>query len=112
MSWAVRAGHDRLAEFETGLQKVFDTGAALGVCQFDKRLFAPGVLADLLRLHTGPTTTCCSETALLRIRRTFASRRDPGRGRDRRDVLGRPGPPAGRGGPDRLPAIFTSISTA
>lgn len=71
MSWAVRAGHKRLAEFESGLQKVFDTGTALGVCQFDKRLFAPGVLADLLRLHRPDDHDLMLETGLLRIRRTF-----------------------------------------
>nr|WP_062330322.1 MEDS domain-containing protein [Herbidospora sakaeratensis] len=70
MSWAVRVGTDRLAEFETGIQEVYDTGTALGVCQFDKRLFAPGVLADLLRLHRPDDGDLLLETALLRIRRT------------------------------------------
>ncbi|WP_066361925.1 MEDS domain-containing protein [Herbidospora mongoliensis] len=71
MSWAVRAGHDRLAEFESGLQKVFDTGTALGVCQFDKRLFGAEALADLLRLHRPDDHDLLLETGLLRIRRTF-----------------------------------------
>ncbi|NAS21058.1 STAS domain-containing protein [Herbidospora sp. NEAU-GS84] len=72
MSWAVRVGTDRLAEFEAGIQRVYDTGAALGVCQFDKRLFAPGLLADLLRHHRADDGDLLLETALLRIRRTFA----------------------------------------
>ncbi|GAB1817597.1 MEDS domain-containing protein [Herbidospora sp. RD11066] len=71
MSWAVRAGHERLAAFESGLQRVFDTGTALGVCQFDKRLFGPGELADLLRLHRADDHDLLLQTALLRIRRTF-----------------------------------------
>ncbi|WP_239116387.1 MEDS domain-containing protein [Planotetraspora phitsanulokensis] len=75
MSWAVREGTETLTAFETQVQAVFDSGLAMGVCQYDRRVFPPVTLSELQRLHTGTDVDLEFDGALLRIRR---SARPPG----------------------------------
>ncbi|WP_370019034.1 MEDS domain-containing protein [Planotetraspora sp. GP83] len=70
MSWAVREGTARLAAYETKVQSLFDTGLAMGICQYDRRLFQPVVLAELQRIHQGRDMDLEFDGALMRIRRT------------------------------------------
>ncbi|WP_239104059.1 MEDS domain-containing protein [Microbispora corallina] len=70
MSWGLREGADRLADFESRVHGLFSTGTALGLCQYDRRLFPPVVLSDLYRIHQEPDSDLEFDGALLRIRRT------------------------------------------
>ncbi|GII54121.1 hypothetical protein Pth03_25100 [Planotetraspora thailandica] len=69
MSWAVREGTQSLTDFETKIQALFDSGVAMGVCQYDRRLFPPAALSELLRMHRAADVTLEFDGALLRIRR-------------------------------------------
>jgi anti-anti-sigma factor len=70
MSWAVREGTDSLTAFETKVQAVFDSGVAMGICQYDRRVFPPVTLSELQRLHGGTDVDLEFDGALLRIRRS------------------------------------------
>lgn len=53
MTWALRGlpGSDRLIEYETRLNRFFPGSRCLGICQYDRRRFAPEILLDILRTH-------------------------------------------------------------
>lgn len=53
MSWALRGlpGSERLIEYENSLNEFFHNNRILGICQYDRRLFAPDVLLDVLKTH-------------------------------------------------------------
>jgi anti-anti-sigma factor len=70
MSWAVREGTASLTDFETKIQALFDSGVAMGVCQYDRRLFPPVTLTELQRMHRAADVRLEFDGALLRIRRT------------------------------------------
>ncbi len=55
MSWASRAlpGSERLIEYEAKLNQFFRLGKCYGLCQYERRLFGPDVLLDVLRTHPG-----------------------------------------------------------
>ncbi|MEW9533643.1 MEDS domain-containing protein [Microbispora sp. NPDC049125] len=70
MSWGVREGTERLVAFETKVHSLYDSGMAMGVCQYDRRLFDPVVLAEIQRIHQEADTDLEFAGAFLRIHRT------------------------------------------
>ncbi|MEV6867741.1 MEDS domain-containing protein [Streptosporangium subroseum] len=51
MSCALRSGPERLAEYESRIKPILETGTAMAVCQYDRRLFAPEQLPRLRGVH-------------------------------------------------------------
>jgi PAS domain S-box-containing protein len=53
MSWALRGlpGSERLIEYEAQLNELFPGSNCIGVCQYDRRLFPPTMLIDVLTTH-------------------------------------------------------------
>jgi DNA-binding CsgD family transcriptional regulator len=53
MSWALRGllGSQRLIEYETRVNEVFRGGSCLAICQYDRRVFGPALLLDVLCTH-------------------------------------------------------------
>ncbi len=53
MSWALRGlpGSERLMEYEAMLNHFFPGSACLAVCQYDRRLFGPDILLDVITTH-------------------------------------------------------------
>jgi PAS domain S-box-containing protein len=53
MSWALRGlpGYEPLIEYEARLNSFFPGSKCLAICQYDRRLFEPGMLLDVLRTH-------------------------------------------------------------
>ena len=53
MTWALKGlpGSERLMEYEAKLNEFFPKSKCLGVCQYDKRRFAPEILLDVLSTH-------------------------------------------------------------
>jgi two-component sensor histidine kinase len=53
MTWVLRGppGAERLIEYEVLLNKFFPGSRCLGLCQYDRRRFAPEFLLDVLRAH-------------------------------------------------------------
>ncbi|MFP4058258.1 MAG: MEDS domain-containing protein [Candidatus Brocadiia bacterium] len=53
MSWALRGatGSERLIEYEAKLNHFLPTSRCLAICQYDRRLFEPKLLLDVLRTH-------------------------------------------------------------
>lgn len=53
MSWVLRGlpGSERLIEYESKLNDFFPGSACLAICQYDRRLFAPSLLLDVLSTH-------------------------------------------------------------
>jgi anti-anti-sigma factor len=54
MAWARRGlpGSERLPDYERRIQAIYDTGAATGICQFDRRIFGAET-GKWVRLHQG-----------------------------------------------------------
>ncbi|NIR16924.1 MAG: histidine kinase, partial [Desulfobacterales bacterium] len=50
MSWALKAppGSERLIKYEAKLNEFFPGSKCIGICQYDKRLFPPALLMDVL----------------------------------------------------------------
>ena len=53
MGWALKAppGSERLIEYEAKLNEFFPGSKCIGICQYDKRLFPPALLMDVLATH-------------------------------------------------------------
>jgi signal transduction histidine kinase len=53
MTWVLRgaSGSDRLIEYETKLNRFFPGSAALAICQYDRRRFAPDLLNTVIDTH-------------------------------------------------------------
>ncbi|BBH64033.1 hypothetical protein ACTI_07180 [Actinoplanes sp. OR16] len=52
MSWAARAGRTALLSlYESRVNRIFADGFAMGVCFYDRRLFGPAQLRDIIRSH-------------------------------------------------------------
>ena len=53
MTWALRGlpGAKRLIEYEAKLNEFFPGSKCIGLCQYDRRRFAPAVLLDVLTTH-------------------------------------------------------------
>jgi hypothetical protein len=53
MTWAQRGlpGAERLMEYESKLNEFLPRSKCLGMCQYDRRRFPPGVLLNVLRTH-------------------------------------------------------------
>lgn len=53
MSWALRGlpGSERLMEYEAKLNHFFPGSECLAVCQYDRRLFGPDILIDVITTH-------------------------------------------------------------
>jgi anti-anti-sigma factor len=76
MSWWRRGipGSDRLAEYERRVQPIFDEGAAVGLCQYDRRVFAPA-LDTFVDAHPGQVEPLPDYAdTLVRITRSAAPR--------------------------------------
>jgi hypothetical protein len=55
MSWALKgvSGSERLIEYESKLNEHFPESECLAVCQYDRRLFEPQLLLNVLATHPG-----------------------------------------------------------
>jgi PAS domain S-box len=53
MSWALKGlpGSERLIEYEAKLNEFFPNNKALAICQYDRRLFNPDILLNVLLTH-------------------------------------------------------------
>ena len=53
MSWALKgmSGSERLIEYESKLNDFFPESKCLALCQYDRRLFKPEMLLDVLATH-------------------------------------------------------------
>ncbi len=53
MTWALgpETGNDRLIEYENKLNRLLPTTGARAVCQYNRRLFPPAIIRDVLRTH-------------------------------------------------------------
>jgi PAS domain S-box-containing protein len=53
MTWVLRElpGSERLIEYESKLNDFFPGSSCLAICQYDRRLFAPSLLLDVLSTH-------------------------------------------------------------
>ncbi|HKN40032.1 MAG TPA: MEDS domain-containing protein [Acidimicrobiia bacterium] len=53
MAWSLRGapGSESLADYEEQVDELFHDGTLTGICQYDRRLFAPGALSGLARAH-------------------------------------------------------------
>jgi hypothetical protein len=72
MSWAGRPvpGADRLPWYEAEINRVFSDGFVLGVCLYDKSLFDPPYLGDLVSAHPGLLSAGAGPAPLLHAART------------------------------------------
>jgi anti-anti-sigma factor len=71
MSWTLTlaAESDALLEYEREVSRVFETADVTGLCQYDRRLFAPEALEQLVAAHefrvwTGPGATTTARRSL------------------------------------------------
>ena len=53
MSWALRGipGSDRLIEYESKVNTVFETSPIVAICQYDSKRFSGAMILDVLRVH-------------------------------------------------------------
>jgi len=53
MSWALKTppGSEQIIKYEARLNEFFPGSKCIGICQYDKRLFPPAVLMDVLATH-------------------------------------------------------------
>jgi anti-anti-sigma regulatory factor len=76
MSWASRAvpGADRLPWYEAQVNRIFADGYAMGICLYDRRLFAPAALQGFTASHPGLISpeTGAGQMPLLHVVRTTA----------------------------------------